>query len=299
MLAAVVTLASMAPAAATAAQVPPAGADQPRSPLVKSLLQALGESPQQVEAAAEQLATPPGNDELAAEAAAAIEAAWLSRKDADWTRNAIHALEQWSGQNQAAARVLLRLLDDDRPAIRQAAMDAAIRSEAVADPRILPLMAALRHAEPAERYRAAGYLAKFGEHAAPAVGALVRAAQDDTSHAALRWEAVFALRDIGPAGVAGLVEVLKSTERSVAYKALDSLAQLGPKADAAYEAVAEILLHHDDPRARSRAAAVLKNMPERAAESIALLRRASHDPDQHVRDAAVQALEQFQRSAGR
>ena len=218
-----------------------------------------------------------------------IQADWLAGQSDAQTLASLTQLEQWAAEHPAAGKLIVRMLEDPRPNIRQASLDAAIRTNAVSNPRILPLIASLHYAEPEEQYQAALFLGKFGKQAAPAVGGLVRAAQNEASHAALRWEAVFALRQIGEAGVPGLVEVLETTERSVAYKTLDSLAVLGPRAEAAYPAIVAAL-GNEDPHLRWRAAYVLGGLPKHARESQAHLQRALNDSDSHVRDSAAEAI---------
>jgi HEAT repeat protein len=273
---------------------PPIG--RPVDPTVDDLLAALDRAPAEAVRLARSISQHPSSQALVQQTVRQVQAAWLQGQSDEWTTTVIGILEAWTGEHAAAGDLLIRVLEDPRADIRQAALEAAVRAEAVPNPRILPLIASLRHAEPGDRYRAASFLGKFGRQAAPAAGALVRAAQDDTSHAALRWEAVFALRDIGPAGVPGLIEVLQSTDRSVAYKTLDSLQSLGPQVAPAYEALVAALAN-PDPRIRWRAAAVLGQIPQQARQSQPLLERLLRDPDQHVRDAAAEALDRLQEAS--
>jgi HEAT repeat protein len=278
---------------AHAAEPQAAANNAPQPALVTSLLQSLDQDSRVALAAARTLAEQQDSSSLVAQAVEQVQAAWLESQSEQWTFNAIRVLEQWSAEHAVAGELLIRLLEDERTPIRQAALQAAAKAGVVSNPRILPLIASLRYAEPQQRYRAAGFLGKFGEQAAPAVGALVRAAQNDTSHAALRWEAVFALRDIGPAGVPGLIEVLNTTDRSVAYKTLDSLQSLGEKAEPAYQAVLQKLTA-DDPHIRWRAVSVMGRLPSHARQSLPPIEQMLHDPDQHVRDAAAEAIDRLQ-----
>ena len=228
----------------------------------------------------------------------ALQDAWLGNRSDAWSRELIAFAEALAKDHDRAGTLLIRMLEDPRPAIRQAALEAAVRVEAAGNQRILPLISTLHFGAPADRYQAARLLGMFGAQAEPAAGALVRAALDETAHVSVRWEAVYSLRDIGAGGVEGLAEVAAAAEKSVAYKALDSLAVLKETAEPAYDTVAEAL-QRSDPNIRWRAAFVLGRMPSRAADSLPLLQRATSDSDQHVREAAAEAIDRLSREPQR
>lgn len=131
-----------------------------------------------------------------------------------------------------AVPALRAMLQDRSPSLRSAAAQALATIEpAPAAGDVAAFAAALRDPDPGQRIAAAIALARLGPDAAPALPALVEATRDEDSR--VRHEAVKALGAMGPgatAAVSASVEALGDQDGTVSAAAASALVKLGPEA---------------------------------------------------------------------
>jgi HEAT repeat protein len=211
-------------------------------------------------------------------------------------------------QTAPAVSALLRLLDDEDPAVRVAAAAALWRIER--HPRATAVLEAmLRAADVTGACQAAVALGELGSDARQAVPALVAALGRDDADT--RRAAAAALGRIGPGAIPALLEVLTSGNKSFSpeptatassgpeptttrtrREAAEALGAIGiPAIPALIEALGD-----PGPPVRRAAARALGRLGPAAKKAVPALLRTASDPQPEVRDTAAQALRQIRGS---
>jgi len=237
----------------------------------------------------------------------------LSDKNERVQLAAAHAL---ANTGKSAVPGLLALLSDMDARLReQAAFTLAL--EPLEPQLVVPaLIKALNDKDGGVRATALGSLGAFGRHAAPAIPALIKALQDKE----LRDVAVLSLGRLGPeasAAAPALVEMLTSGDAD--RYLLKTLGAIGPKARPAVPAIIKLLRAENQllataaPDALAKigdaatavpaliralesevvaaeAADALGSFGAKARRVVPALAALLHDPQWHIRNAAVEAL---------
>ena len=96
----------------------------------------------------------------------------------------------------------------------------------------------------------------------------------------------------GPAAVADLAGFLGSDDALVRLRAAEALAEIGPSAKAAVDALKHALEDEDEYwRVRRSAAFALGRMGGAAMDAVDVLKNAMNDPEESVADSAAEALQ--------
>ncbi len=199
----------------------------------------------------------------------------------------------------SAAEQLAQALFDEATLVRQAAASALSQFGEAASPARPQLTRALSDDDSKVRWGAAAALGKLGEHAALASDTLVATTRDRDVD--VRREAIAALRavpisDIDAAAKA-LCECLRDAVADVRGEALATLSVCLPNWDhaTATQVVPSIVtsLADEDEAVRLAAAVLLSDLGLAAAPAIPTLAHSTNDLDEHVRAAAIRALERF------
>ncbi len=140
-------------------------------------------------------------------------------------------------------------------------------------------------------------LGRIGEGAVPAVPTIVAALADEDEN--VRYSAVYALGEIGLGAAAG-TDALKSNLASddAFYRTCSAwaLAMVNPQGEDVAKLTVPLLvgtLKHERPFARIEAADALGRLGAGAASAVPALQAAAKDPDEHVRQAAAEALKKI------
>jgi len=156
------------------------------------------------------------------------------------------------------------------------------------------LAAALNHADPAQRSRAAEQLSRLGPDAQPAAVALARACGDPAEE--VREWATAALEEMGSPSLAdleALASLLGHDSPDVAYWAATLIGRLGEEAAPAVASLASAVSGDLPVTVRQRAAWALGKIGPPAAASLDVLRQAAEDPDARLARLAQRAIDQI------
>jgi len=252
------------------------------APAVPALVVALGDPERSVRAAA---AWALGNVGPAAAAGVPALRRLLGDEDPFLRAGAAFALGGMGAEAHAAVPALVARLDDPDERVRFRASDA-LASIGPSIDSVEALVQIVERVQSPGRGMAAEVLGRLGHEAASAVPQLIAATSDRRPD--VRWRAVWALGQIGPAAKpAALALRIALADPDVRWRAAEALGGIGP---GAVEAVPELVALLRDPSSnvRWRAAAALGAIA--SAEAGPALARAVKDPAENVRLAAVNAL---------
>ncbi len=174
-------------------------------------------------------------------------------------RLAMKGLAATSSRTDTATPILLELLGDPEPEVRDAAADGVWSAPETTIPLLL---AALSHDDPFVREPAVSSLAKFAALPAVAIPAISRLLRDDY--------------------------------REVRLAAAQALGTIGEAAASAVPALVRALADHDAD-VRADAASALALIGPAAGEALPALERTLEDPDERVQREAESAIESIQR----
>ncbi len=205
------------------------------------------------------------------------------------------------GQHPSASAVeqLAQALFDEATLVRQAAAWALSQLGEAAAPARSQLTRALSDDDSKVRWGAAAALGKLGEHASLASDALVATTHDRDVD--VRCAAIAALRTVPINGIdaaaKALCECLRDAVTDVRGEALATLSVCLPNWDHATttQVVPSIVtsLADEDQAVRLAAAVLLSDLGLAAAPAIPKLASSTGDLDEHVRAAAIRALQHF------
>jgi predicted Ser/Thr protein kinase len=196
----------------------------------------------------------------------------LKHADPQARRMAAMELLQFGPAGKDAAPALLEAIDDDAPAVSEAAADAYRTVTGKPAPAPRPT------APPAPK-------------TSPVV--LKLAEQLKNADSFVRWRAVLALGELGELAAqatTSLTDLLDDPDDNVRWAAATSLGKIGPQARDAVPALAAALSDKDDTLIHRNAAAALANIGPAAGAAVPGLIGALRDKDSTVREEVVEAL---------
>jgi HEAT repeat protein len=196
---------------------------------------------------------------------------------------------------QADAKTMLPLLTemmkDEDAAFRQNVMWNLYRYGEEA----LPLyLEGLKDKEVNVRSAAVQSMQRLGAKAKKAMPELIELAKRD-ANASIRWQAAYALAQLGEESLPTLVELLADKDANVRLNAMHAMQRFAGKAKAAVAPLIKILKEESNNSLRWTAAQTLGAIGTEAKDAIPALKEATQDKDQNVRSFAQQALKQIER----
>ena len=213
---------------------------------------------------------------------------------------AVEVLQQMGAAGRGARDSLLAALDDQNRWVRYSAIDALGYFGADGAPAAKRLAEFLAAPDLAARRHAIEALGRIGPEAREAVGALEKAAAED-SDLAIRSLASLALKQVEVERLAHKarreasgqmrqwLKALEDEDTPAAVAAAEALGKLGFEGQPTAPGLA-LMLHHADRQRRLAAAAALGHLGLAAADFTPTLEAATREEDAEVRAAAIKAL---------
>ena len=186
----------------------------------------------------------------------------------------------------------LLAIKDDNMDVRYAAVKGLADFGVKSLPAKETLLSFMTDESPLIRRVAIDVFASMGPNASDVVPDLVTALGDFDIN--VQWSAIQALRLIGKGSVPELIYMIEYDDDIVTPNILKTLAELGPKAKEAKEAVL-LKLKHPNSEYRALAAEALGEMGDNSIEVLTALTSLLNDPNKNVMQSAIWSIRELEK----